>query len=163
MRPASLMAAVVGLLLMCSAALAGSPANGAGTKHHAKRPAHSVHRTPRVYDASNFPVHSTSRKANSFVPRPRAKVARPSSPRRASATRAAVTATRGSQAPSVRSSRAREEFRQDHPCPSTGWTTGSCPGYVIDDVKALQHGGADASPNMQWQSTEAARSQDRVE
>lgn len=39
------------------------------------------------------------------------------------------------------SEKARAEFRNSHPCPSTGKTRGACPGYVIDHVQALKHGG----------------------
>jgi hypothetical protein len=50
-----------------------------------------------------------------------------------------------------RSPAARVAFRSQHPCPATGRTTGVCPGYVIDHVQALRHGGADTPLNMQWQ------------
>ena len=50
-----------------------------------------------------------------------------------------------------------------HPCPSTGKTYGACPGYVVDHVQALKHGGADAPYNMQWQTTAEAKAKDRVE
>ncbi len=36
-------------------------------------------------------------------------------------------------------------------------------GYVIDHVRPLKRGGADAPSNMQWQSVAAARAKDRVE
>jgi hypothetical protein len=62
-----------------------------------------------------------------------------------------------------RSPEAKREFRKNHPCPSTGKTSGPCPGYVIDHIKALKRGGADRPYNMQWQTTEAARAKDRVE
>jgi hypothetical protein len=62
-----------------------------------------------------------------------------------------------------RSSSARKEFEHSHPCPSTGKTSGSCPGYVVDHVQALKHGGADAPGNMQWQTKEAAKAKDKVE
>ena len=62
-----------------------------------------------------------------------------------------------------RSTVARRAFRQAHPCPSTGRISGACPGYVIDHVKALKHGGADEPGNMQWQTTAAAKAKDRVE
>ena len=32
-----------------------------------------------------------------------------------------------------------------------------CPGYVIDDVRALKHGGSDTPGSMQWQTREAAK------
>jgi hypothetical protein len=36
-----------------------------------------------------------------------------------------------------------------------------CPGYVIDYVQALKHGGRDAPGNMQWQT--AAKAKDKIE
>jgi hypothetical protein len=35
-------------------------------------------------------------------------------------------------------------FKQQHPCPATGASKGPCKGYVIDHVKALACGGANA-------------------
>jgi len=43
-------------------------------------------------------------------------------------------------------------FRKDHPCPSTGKTTGVCNGYVIDHVWSLCLGGPDIPENMKWQT-----------
>lgn len=43
-------------------------------------------------------------------------------------------------------------FRATHPCPSTGKTTGSCPGWVVDHIVPLCFAGADSPDNMQWQS-----------
>jgi hypothetical protein len=63
----------------------------------------------------------------------------------------------------ARSSKARNDFKKSHPCPSTGKTSGACPGYVVDHVKALKHGGADAPSNMQWQTTIDAKSKDKWE
>lgn len=62
-----------------------------------------------------------------------------------------------------RSPAARSSFRREHPCPATGRTSGACPGYVIDHVQALKHGGADSPENMQWQTKAAARAKDRWE
>ena len=62
-----------------------------------------------------------------------------------------------------RSPEAKHEFRKAHPCPSTDRTSGRCPGFVVDHVQALKHGGADAPANMQWQTKDAARAKDRVE
>jgi hypothetical protein len=55
------------------------------------------------------------------------------------------------------------EFQRRHPCPSTGQTTGACPGYVRDHVVPLCKGGADSADNMQWQSTAAAKAKDKTE
>lgn len=62
-----------------------------------------------------------------------------------------------------RSDAAKADFKRQHPCPSTGSRSGSCPGYVIDHVVALKRGGADKAGNMQWQTTVAAKAKDRVE
>jgi 5-methylcytosine-specific restriction endonuclease McrA len=62
-----------------------------------------------------------------------------------------------------RSSSARHAFRELHPCPATGLTAGSCPGYVVDHVVPLKRGGADSPENMQWQSTAEVKAKDRVE
>ena len=63
----------------------------------------------------------------------------------------------------VRSEEARDAFKRMHPCPSTGRSSGPCPGYIIDHVKALKHGGLDDPSNMQWQTVGEARLKDRWE
>jgi 5-methylcytosine-specific restriction endonuclease McrA len=35
----------------------------------------------------------------------------------------------------------------------TGRDTGPCPGYVLDHIVALKHGGVDAWWNLQWLGT----------
>ena len=62
-----------------------------------------------------------------------------------------------------RSSAVRSSFMRSHPCPSTGETSGACPGYVVDHIKALKRGGADSPSNMQWQTVEAAKQKDKWE
>ena len=66
--------------------------------------------------------------------------------------------TPSERAPARRSTSARSEFRRYAPCPSTGRTTGSCPGYEVDHVDPLACGGADAPWNMQWLTREQNRS-----
>lgn len=63
----------------------------------------------------------------------------------------------------ARSPKAKSDFKKQHPCPSTGKANGACQGYVIDHVKPLKRGGADASNNMQWQSKEEAKKKDKTE
>lgn len=63
----------------------------------------------------------------------------------------------------ARSSAARSEFKHSNPCPSTGASSGACPGYVIDHVQPLKRGGADSPANMQWQTKEDAKIKDRTE
>jgi hypothetical protein len=62
-----------------------------------------------------------------------------------------------------RSAHAKDEFKHQQPCPSTGKSSGACPGYVIDHVDPLKRGGADAPSNMQWQTKEAAKEKDKWE
>ena len=62
-----------------------------------------------------------------------------------------------------RSTTARRHFRAEHPCPVTGLTAGHCPGFVIDHIQALKHGGADVPSNMQWETRSEARAKDHVE
>lgn len=62
-----------------------------------------------------------------------------------------------------RSAAAKNEFKREHPCPSTGRSSGSYPGYVIDHVNPLACGGAAAPSNMQWQTTTDAKAKDKTE
>ena len=54
-------------------------------------------------------------------------------------------------------------FQKQHPCPSTGKTSGSCPGHVKDHVIPLCAGGTDSPSNLQWQTIEQAKIKDREE
>jgi hypothetical protein len=56
-----------------------------------------------------------------------------------------------------RSASAKAAFRRSSPCPSTGKTTGRCPGYEVDHRTPLACGGADAPSNMQWLTTSENR------
>lgn len=62
-----------------------------------------------------------------------------------------------------RSSAAKAAFERASPCPSTGKTSGSCKGYVIDHVKPLECDGADAPSNMQWQTVADGKTKDKTE
>lgn len=63
----------------------------------------------------------------------------------------------------ARSAKVKDNFKKAHPCPSTGKTSGACPGYTIDHIKPLKEGGADDSSNMQWQTKEDAKAKDKRE
>lgn len=63
----------------------------------------------------------------------------------------------------ARSPKAKSDFKKQNRCPSTGKSSGSCPGYVVDHIKPLKRGGADAPSNMQWQTKEAAKQKDKTE
>jgi hypothetical protein len=62
-----------------------------------------------------------------------------------------------------RSRAARNAFQSSHPCPSTGRGYGACPGYVVDHVKPLACGGADAPENMQWETVSEGKAKDKWE
>jgi hypothetical protein len=62
-----------------------------------------------------------------------------------------------------RSAAAKDAFKRQQRCPSTGRGSGSCPGYVIDHVKPLECGGADDPSNMQWQTIAEGKAKDKTE
>ena len=74
-----------------------------------------------------------------------------------------TTCERDSHGHIKRSPEAKDEFKKSNPCPSTGKSSGACPGYVIDHVDPLKRGGVDAPSNMQWQTKEQAKEKDRTE
>ena len=72
----------------------------------------------------------------------------------------------GSGQLSAKEYRSREvtrEFQREHPYPSTGKTSGACPGYRKDHIKALACGGPDTVANLQWQTVANAKAKDRWE
>jgi hypothetical protein len=62
-----------------------------------------------------------------------------------------------------RNAGARHHFKQLHPCPAAGRSTGKCRGYVIDHVKPVACCGADDPSNMQWQTVADANAKDNWE
>ena len=82
---------------------------------------------------------------------------------RANSSRAAPGVQRDSHGKIARSEKAKDNFEKSYPCPSTGKSSGGCPGYVIDHIRPLKRGGADSPSNMQWQTTQQARIKDRTE
>jgi hypothetical protein len=83
--------------------------------------------------------------------------------------RAQSHSSRGHHVPSSatshshRSVAAKDAFKREQPCPSTGRSSGTCPGYVIDHVEPLACGGADAPSNMQWQTNADGKAKDKWE
>jgi hypothetical protein len=56
-------------------------------------------------------------------------------------------------------------FRKGHPCPSTGKTTGPCPGWVVDHGLSLCLTGpqGDVPWNLYWQEKAASLEKDKLE
>ncbi len=77
---------------------------------------------------------------------------------RSTTTRSSPTTTHTKRDPAQ-----RRAFEHTHACPSTGRTSGACPGYVVDHVQALKRSGTDVPSNMQWQTVQDAKAKDRVE
>lgn len=50
----------------------------------------------------------------------------------------------------LRSRAVLAEFQRIYPCPSTGKTTGACPGWAIDHTVSLACGGCDSIGNLAW-------------
>jgi hypothetical protein len=67
------------------------------------------------------------------------------------------------QAEIYRSRAVRADFQRHNPCPANGNRRGPCPGYVVDHIRALACGGADATENLQWQTVEEGKAKDRWE
>jgi len=63
----------------------------------------------------------------------------------------------------ARSMTVRAQFLSENPCPATGQTGRSCPGYVVDHVVPLACGGADDPSNMQFQTVEDGKAKDKWE
>ena len=74
-----------------------------------------------------------------------------------------LTFTSSALAKQARSTAAKQQFKNQQPCPATGQARGNCPGYVIDHIQALACGGADAPANMQWQTVADAKAKDKWE
>lgn len=63
----------------------------------------------------------------------------------------------------VRSAQQVRAFERANPCPSTGLTSGKCPGYIVDHKISLYFCGDDSPANMQWQSIAKAKAKDKWE
>ena len=143
------------LLLLVSSAWAGHRTSGSVHVHgYTTRSGQYVapytRSTPHTYHAPSLPSAAhPSTHASPLTSHP--------------STRAAVGVTRDSHGRIKRSESARLAFEHHHPCPSTGKTSGACPGYVIDHIRPLKRGGPDDPGKMQWQTEDAAKAKDRWE
>ena len=137
--------------------------HGSGSHSHrsyAPRAYHHRTYTPRAHSRRTYSspsYHATRHRAYTYhAPRPHARapsVRAHHTPRRVYAT----TGKRDHRGRLSRSSGAEGRFMRQTGHPH-GWA-----GHVIDHRIPLACGGSDSPSNMQWQSTDEARSKDRVE
>ena len=142
--------------LLLAVLLLSVPGYSQRSKSNGRKPVHV-----RSYTRKNGTVvQSHSRSLPGSGSRTSSSSSRVRAPR---ATAACVSCTRDSHGRIKRSESEKRQFEKQHPCPSTGKTSGACPGYVVDHVQALKHGEKDEPSNMQWQTVQDAKAKDRVE
>lgn len=155
------------LLVLC---LAAPEADAKGAGGGGRGGAHS---STRSSGASHASARSTGGRAGNSAHAPKSSAAARASARRNSSAstqksapaspKAVPGVARDSHGRIARSQRAKNDFKKQSPCPSTGRSSGACPGYVVDHVKPLKRGGADHPSNMQWQTAQAAKQKDKTE
>ena len=101
------------------------------------------------------PKKPPAKKAPAKKPPPKKKPPAAKAP--APAPRPTPAAEDAPPAAPVRPSSAKDNFRKANPCPSTGRSSGSCPGYEVEHMNPPACGGADSPGNMQWVQASAAR------
>jgi hypothetical protein len=138
-------------------------ARGSRSSHPRSYSSHSTRSYhPRSSTSSSRSHSSTGHSPRSYSPRSSHHRSGTSS-HRTRQTASSGTIQRDSHGRIKRSAAAKDAFKRQQPCPSTGKSRGACPGYVIDHVKPLECGGADAPSNMQWQTVAAGKAKDKTE
>ena len=159
-------AALAGLIVLAIALPAGS--RGGGGSHSGG--SHGSHSSSASHSSGSSKAHASSHAStlkSHASSRPSAsKSSHPNSSSHSSKPgnhQKAQGAARDSHGKIARSEKAKDDFKKSHACPSTGKSSGACPGYVIDHVKPLKRGGPDDPSNMQWQTAAAAKAKDKIE
>jgi hypothetical protein len=148
---------VFAIFLLLVAAPTWARRSGRGSSRSASRSAPRSTRARSSRSSARSSFHHVPRRASRSAAR---MAARSTNGARSSAAKC-TTCVRTSNGRIARSTAAKRSFQASHPCPATGKTSGACPGYVVDHIKALKRGGADAPGNMQWQTTAAAKAKDK--
>lgn len=133
--------------------------SGSRVGGHLSSPSLSRSKAPRSTAPTSVAPRALRSHAASPTPRTRSRVLAPAKPR-INGSRAAGSSppgSRDSRGRLKRSAEAKEQFmwQTGHP---HGW-----PGHVVDHIRPLACGGADAPSNMQWQTTAEAKAKDKVE
>jgi hypothetical protein len=165
-----LVAVVVALLLLSAGSAGSAFAKGRSSSGHSRASSSKSSVHVRSYTRKNGTVvaaHTRSaphaRAVGSHVARaPRAYAPRAASVRtRPSAVHATTnrqaTGSRTATNHEKRSAAAKDAFERQ-----TGYPHGR-PGYVVDHIKPLACGGADAPANMQWQTIAEGKAKDKTE
>ena len=158
----SLLPKMAGLLV--AVAVACNPVLAHSGGHHHSTSTSSGTRTKTVHVSGYLNSHGTyvaphDRAAPTKVP----SASKPTSSASSTSRSISYYGERDARGRFVRSTKAKDDFKHLQPCPFTGTTSGSCPGYVIDHIIPLKRGGRDAPSNMQWQTVEAAKAKDKIE
>ena len=120
--------------------------------------------SPAAPKSTNSPFAKASPPVTSRVPPSGAAAGAKTGPTSGAKTSTApASPVRSADGRIERSAAAKSAFQTSHPCPSNGAKAGSCPGYIVDHVKPLSCGGADAPANMQWQTVATAKEKDKTE
>jgi hypothetical protein len=151
-----------------------SHSSGASSSHHSSRKTEHVsgyttktgkHVAPYDRHPASTAPHNTSTSHSRFTSHPADTL--PDTPYKkdhiASGHNPHSSVTYDKHGKIKRSTAAKNAFKREHPCPANGHTSGSCPGYVIDHVRPLECGGADAPSNMQWQTVAEGKAKDKTE
>lgn len=134
--------------------------SGGGTKASQSSGSHS--NSGHVSNGSSKSSQGSSHSSSGHAASSRSSSGHSTSPSHSSSSKASGV-QRDKDGKIARSPQAKSDFKKSHPCPSTGKSSGACPGYVVDHVKPLKKGGADSPSNMQWQTKEAAKQKDKWE
>jgi hypothetical protein len=146
MMPFSLKTLMASLLFVILAPAGFAQHYRSGSHSHSySRPNHSSHSYSGHSHAKSYSYHH------------------PKAPRAPKVPKTYSSTARDSNGRIKRSRTARSDFMRQHPCPSTGKSSGACPGYVVDHRNPLACGGADSPSNMQWQTTADGKAKDKVE
>ena len=153
---------LIGLLALILSTVPGSAQSRSHSRGSSPRGGHHATPRSRAYGGprattprGHGPRPYAYRSPRLRSPHPRAerqphpRATRPASPR--------SSHSRHHSSKEKRSAKAKDDFKRQ-----TGYPHGRR-GYVIDHVRPLACGGADASSNMQWQSIADAKAKDKVE
>jgi hypothetical protein len=158
-RPQVLTMRIRALLLAILISITPAVATRSSSSHSYSTRSHSSSHSYHSHSSVSHRTHSSTRRSH--------RTGSAYSSHRSYNTRSPRASTYGVQRDShgriKRSAAAKNDFKQQHPCPSTGRSSGACPGYVVDHVRALECGGPDNSSNMQWQTIAAGKAKDKTE